>query len=203
MFILTTVPNKVFTTVPKFAIAPRCAPEVHSEQAVKKLKMAPAEVNKCDSDEKKDIDYCPPYTMVPYSTLGGIKRIFFMVQLPGGDASWDLRITNGGNSLKLVSKVDDLFYSPKVAVDATLGSFNDPAILPAYDSYLKELRGGTSTSKKVEYCCIIDFPYKVQEKPKEIAPIVSKDHNYILVALFEEPTSAYEDIQKKKALRLE
>ena len=81
-------------------------------------------------------------------------------------------------SLKLVCVVDDLFYNPRVAVEAMLGSFNDPAILPAYDSYLKELRGGTSTSKKVEYRCIVDFPYQVQEKPKEITPIYSVNNKY-------------------------
>lgn len=202
MLLLTTVPNKIFTTIPKISVAPGCASEVLTEPPWKKQREAPAQVSKSDSNEKQVIDYRPPYTLVPYSTLGGIKRIFFMAQLPGGDNSWDIRITNGGKSLKLVCRVDDLFYSPKVAVEATLGSFNDPAILPAYDSFLKELRGGTSTSRKMEYCCVVDFPYKVQEKPKEITPLVSKDNNYILVALFEEPTSAYEDIQKKNAVRL-
>ena len=127
---------------------------------------------------------------------GPINRVALIAQLPGGNSIWDLHVNEGGHSIELTTSIDKTFYNRSELLQKGLGVFFEESMVTAFDVLLKDMR--QNSARAITYHCTINMPFQIQEIPKEISPLMSKDNHYMLVALFEEPLNNYSVVNRKK-----
>ena len=150
--------------------------------------------NGVNADHNKT--FVPPYLLCPYVSAGPVNRIALIVQLPGGNGTWDLFVNEGGHSIVITTSIDNTFYHRTNLLKKGLGVFFEDSVVTAFDVLLKDMR--QNSTSKITYHCTINMPFQIQEVPKEVTPVLSDDHHYMLVALFEEPVNNYKVANSKK-----